>query len=384
MTMAAAFSMPVGHPLAALGRRPPVAVRRRPSRAAAAETAPTAVRQITRPPTGADADPFDLRTTTTAGTAVPTTAAPTTCTAPPTTEATAAAANATATAAAAAAADAAAPGATPKRAKGGVYKEATLRATGDTLVSTPPMVAICAAMATLTALTGGAHVARIAASPHPAPMAAAAAVGVAGGWLAADAASAVYHWALDNYGSEATPVWGAQIAGFQGHHDQPFTIVQREACNNLYRSCVPALPQMAGLAVVAVAAVAAGGGTDSGLAVGLQSAYASFLVGCVGAQQFHKWAHSVKGVPPLAEAAARAGLIVSRRDHGRHHVSPFGSVYGIVSGWVNAPADALQVWRRAEVAVWRARGVEPICWKLDPALRARAFAIVGQTDPEAR
>lgn len=214
-------------------------------------------------------------------------------------------------------------------------------------------------------------------------MAAAAAVGMVGGWLAADAASAVYHWALDNYGSEATPVWGAQIAGFQGHHDQPFTIVQRETCNNLYRSCVPALPQMAGLAVVAIAALASGGGTDSGLSVGLQSAYASFLVGCVGAQQFHKWAHSVKDLPVLAEAAGRARLIVSRRDHGKHHVSPYGGVYGIVSGWVNGPADAAQVWRRAEVAVWMARGVEPICWKLDPTLRARAFAIVGRPDPAA-
>lgn len=380
MTMAAAFAMPAGHPLAALGRRPPVAVRRRPSRAAAAATAPTAVRQITRPPTGVDVEPLDLAATTPPTTPFPITAAATTSTSPPTAEVTTTSTGA----GAAAAADAAAAAATPKRPKGGVYKEATLRATGDSLVSTPPMVAICTAMAAVTALTGGAHVARIAASPHPAAMAAATAVGVAGGWLVADAASAVYHWALDNYGSEATPVWGAQIAGFQGHHDQPFTIVQRQVCNNLYRSCVPALPQMAGLAVVAVAAVAAGGGTDSALAVAAQSAYATFLVGCVGAQQFHQWAHSVKGVPPLAEAAARAGLIVSRREHGRHHVSPFGGVYGIVSGWVNAPADRLEVWRRAEVAVWRARGVEPICWKLDPALRARAFAIVGQTDPEAR
>lgn len=389
MTMTAAFAMPSGHPLAALGRQRSVSVsvRRHPSRKAAA-AAPTAVRQITRPPTGVDAGAgeetaaagrpsFSTLPTTTP---FPTTAAVTT-TSTPTTEAMTT--STVDTTAAGATTVTPPPPSAPTRRKGGVYKEATLRAAGDTLESTPMMIAICAAMASVTALTGVAHLVRIMASPHPGSMATAAAAGVAVGWLVADAASAVYHWALDNYGSESTPVWGAQIAGFQGHHDQPFTIVQRETCNNLYRSCVPALPQMMGLAVVALATVAAGGGTDNGLAVGLQSAYASFLVGCVGAQQFHQWAHSVKEIPWLAEIAGKARLIVSRREHGRHHVSPYGGVYAIVSGWVNGPADALQVWRRAEVAVWRARGIEPICWKLDPALRARAFAIVGRPDPAA-
>ncbi|GAB0489002.1 hypothetical protein MMPV_000217 [Pyropia vietnamensis] len=393
MTMAVAFAMPSGHPLTAAGRRRSmtVAVRRRPLRKASAAT-PTAVRQITRPPTGVDcgADEDAAAAAAAAGrpsssiftptSSFPTTTTTTTATtSTPTTEAVITSGIDMTTASATTVTPPAAP--EPTRRKGGVYKKVTLRAAGDTLESTPLMVAICAAMASVTALTGVAHLARIMASPHPASMATAAATGVAVGWLVADAASAVYHWALDNYGSESTPVWGAQIAGFQGHHDQPFTIVQRETCNNLYRSCVPALPQMMGLAVVALATVAAGGGTDNGLAVGLQSAYASFLVGCVGAQQFHQWAHSVKEIPWLAEVAGKARLIVSRREHGRHHVSPYGGVYAIVSGWVNGPADALQVWRRAEVAVWHARGIEPICWKLDPTLRARAFAIVGRPDP---
>jgi len=245
------------------------------------------------------------------------------------------------------------------------------------------MIAICAAFAAATAVTGVTHVARIASSPDPLPTAAAAAGGVLVGWAVADAASAVYHWALDNYGSETTPVWGAQIAGFQGHHDQPFTIVQRAPCNNLYRSCVPALPQMVGLAVVGCVSLASGdaGGAGAGV-VAAQSAYAAFLVGVVGAQQFHQWAHAAKGVPPLALAAARARLIVSLKAHGRHHVSPYGGVYGMVSGWFNAPADRFELWRHAEVAVWHLRGVEPICWKLDGRLRERAFDIAGGRRPE--
>lgn len=34
----------------------------------------------------------------------------------------------------------------------------------------------------------------------------------------ADFASGVYHWAVDNYGSSETPVFGSQIAGFQVRH----------------------------------------------------------------------------------------------------------------------------------------------------------------------
>ena len=30
-----------------------------------------------------------------------------------------------------------------------------------------------------------------------------------------DLVSGVYHWAVDNYGDGATPVFGSQIAGFQ-------------------------------------------------------------------------------------------------------------------------------------------------------------------------
>eukprot|EP00168_Porphyra_purpurea_P003720 TRINITY_DN1432_c0_g1_i4.p2 TRINITY_DN1432_c0_g1~~TRINITY_DN1432_c0_g1_i4.p2 ORF type:complete len:142 (-),score=47.73 TRINITY_DN1432_c0_g1_i4:318-743(-) len=140
---------------------------------------------------------------------------------------------------------------------------------------------------------------------------------------------------------------------------------------------------MVGLAIVACLSLASGGVAEAGaVAVAAQSAYASFLVGVVGAQQFHQWSHAVQGVPPAAIVAARARLIVGRKDHGRHHVSPYGGVYGIVSGWCNAPADRFEVWRRAEVAVWRLRGVEPICGSWTGAVRERAFDIAGGRRPE--
>jgi hypothetical protein len=53
----------------------------------------------------------------------------------------------------------------------------------------------------------------------------------------ADLGTGIYHWGVDNYGDGSTPVFGRQIAAFQGHHQRPWTITQREFCNNLHQVC---------------------------------------------------------------------------------------------------------------------------------------------------
>ena len=54
-------------------------------------------------------------------------------------------------------------------------------------------------------------------------------------WCCADFLTGVYHWSVDNYGSGATPLVGSQIAAFQGHHQKPWTITEREFCNNVHK-----------------------------------------------------------------------------------------------------------------------------------------------------
>ena len=47
--------------------------------------------------------------------------------------------------------------------------------------------------------------------------------------------AAFYHFFVDNYGDGSTPVFGGQIAAFQGHHQRPWTITEREFCNNVHK-----------------------------------------------------------------------------------------------------------------------------------------------------
>lgn len=43
-------------------------------------------------------------------------------------------------------------------------------------------------------------------------------VSAAIGYIFADLGSGLYHWGIDNYGDASTPVFGAQINAFRGHH----------------------------------------------------------------------------------------------------------------------------------------------------------------------
>uniref|UniRef100_A0A7S0HD18 Lipid desaturase domain-containing protein n=1 Tax=Hanusia phi TaxID=3032 RepID=A0A7S0HD18_9CRYP len=62
------------------------------------------------------------------------------------------------------------------------------------------------------------------------------------GYEFADFGSGVYHWAMDNYGSKNTPIFGTQIEAFQGHHELPWTITYRQVCNNIYKICQATSP----------------------------------------------------------------------------------------------------------------------------------------------
>ena len=80
-----------------------------------------------------------------------------------------------------------------------------------------------------------ATVAEAASRVDDAGCAAAVAAAAAAAYVLSDLGTGVFHWAVDNYGTGATPVFGSQIAAFQGHHPRPWTITEREFCNNVHQ-----------------------------------------------------------------------------------------------------------------------------------------------------
>jgi ubiquitin-conjugating enzyme E2 variant len=71
----------------------------------------------------------------------------------------------------------------------------------------------------------------------------------------------------------------------------------------------------------------------------------------------HQWAH--QPTPPRVVAwLQRAGLILGRAQHARHHTRRT-SHYCIATGWCNPALGAVGFFRALEGALTRATGIEP-------------------------
>jgi ubiquitin-conjugating enzyme E2 variant len=170
----------------------------------------------------------------------------------------------------------------------------------------------------------------------------------------ADLATGVYHWFIDNYGDASTPVFGPQIAAFQGHHRYPSTITLRELCNNLHslaRAVVLVLiPVDAALSALDAPAAA-------------HAFFCAFAAFFLLSQQFHAWAHEKRRrLPPGVEALQAAGVLVSRAQHAAHHRQPYNTNYCIVSGMWNGVLDKYKVFKAMEMVVFLRTGVRPRSW----------------------
>lgn len=185
--------------------------------------------------------------------------------------------------------------------------------------------------------------------------------------MRADLGSGLYHFGVDNYGDKDTPLFGSQIAAFQGetlrplhahestvnlqcwhcyrlinhssltwlpaagHHQRPWTITQREFCNNCSLTFKPA-----GSAAALLLALSAAGLTSSQWDI--FAATAIFFIAM--SQQFHAWSHMRPSQLPAAVIALQdANVIISRKAHGTHHRSPFSAPLSTLCQAVPPPAS---------------------------------------------
>lgn len=240
-------------------------------------------------------------------------------------------------------------------------KEPELILESDTLKDEPYMVRIVALTFTVMFVMTLSVGMNIVGSATPVEALASCLAAAAAGILFSDAFTGVFHWSVDNYGDFSTPIFGPVIEAFQGHHGKPFTITLRPIANNIHKICYGVLPLLGLLAL-----------SHSSLPATTFGIFALF--GLLMCQELHKYSHMLR--PPEWIAALQSrGVILSRKEHGLHHSSPFEEKYCIVTGHCNDVMDKLGVYRKLEKLVYERTGLEPNCWKLDETgvIKARAL-----------
>jgi len=172
-----------------------------------------------------------------------------------------------------------------------------------------------------------------------------------------DMGTGIFHWSVDNYGGIKTPIFGSVCVAFQGHHDTPWTITFRSFCNNVFKIAYGTIPALVLVAVLVPAE-----------AVLAKVFLTLFINWWLISQEFHKWAH-MRTVPPVVKFLQDSGIILSRKEHGLHHTSPFEEKYCILTGICNPILDSSRFFRVLEKVIWALTGNEPNTWKADPSLR---------------
>jgi len=167
------------------------------------------------------------------------------------------------------------------------------------------------------------------------------AVSVLIGYALADLISGVVHWLADRYGTERTPLLGANfIRPFREHHVDPKAIARHDFVETNGSNCLVSAPCM-GLAFFLLPM------ESSLITTFLLGGTLAFCLSIFATNQFHKWAH-MDTPPRFVRSLRKLSLVLTPEHHDIHHSAPFDRNYCITSGWWNPFLERVKLFQRAE------------------------------------
>ena len=175
-------------------------------------------------------------------------------------------------------------------------------------------------------------------------------IALVAGVATADFLSGLIHWSADTWGRDDLPLVGQRLlVPFRVHHVNPDDFLRRSFIDTNGDVALVTIP-----IVVALLAVPLSGAWGPPLAV---FGFACCAVGIM-TNQMHQWAH-MPAPPRLIGMLQSRGVLLSRGEHAGHHEHPYDRHYCITTGWCNRPLDAIDFFRRMEVAITAVTGAVP-------------------------
>jgi len=176
------------------------------------------------------------------------------------------------------------------------------------------------------------------------------------GIATADFLSGLVHWAADTWGSVDIPILGRNfIRPFREHHIDPTSITRHDFVETNGDNLLLASPLLAILAVKLLLS------NEKDIADSSFQIHYIFLstVAIALTNQIHKWSHTYFGLPKWVVLLQDLHVIMPRRHHRVHHVSPHETYYCITAGWLDWPLERIGFWRNLEKMISRLFGSSP-------------------------
>jgi len=176
------------------------------------------------------------------------------------------------------------------------------------------------------------------------------------GMATADFLSGLVHWCADTWGSVDIPILGKNfIRPFREHHIDPTSITRHDFVETNGDNLTLSIPPLVYLTTSLLTS------TSTQVVESSFRIYYIFLLTTSIAltNQIHKWSHTYFGLPHWVTILQKCHLILPRRHHRTHHVSPHETYYCITTGWLNKPLEIIGFWRRLEQLISRVTGSVP-------------------------